>query len=246
MLNIFKKETQEAISNIDSLIRKGDNLFSDSLILLDEKLAGNLFCSEKIVVEQNGALSGNITSKYCIISGTINGDILSTEEMQVKSTAVIKGNLKSALIHIEPGAIINGCITIAEDNNAVADLARKIQKYVTDECLEAKMVAEIAGIKKQHTPDFIINNKPIAQPQKESRPALKAAIADKPEYTQANEDIIKSVEKTGAIKATESNNITIGVEADTAQSGTVKRAQVLSAAKPAPKTEQEESNSRWW
>src|SRR5476649_2244483 len=123
MLEIFrrspKKELTTPISNINTLVREGNDLFSETLILLDEHLSGNLFCAEKIVVEQNGILSGNITSRLCVVSGTINGNIVSTDQMDIKSTAIIKGNIRSAMINIEPGAVINGSITVAEDTHEV-------------------------------------------------------------------------------------------------------------------------------
>src|ERR1700749_750833 len=101
MLELFRKYTKKEepaapISNLNTLVRKGNNLFSDTLILLAERLSGNLFCADKIVVEQNGVLSGNITSKLCVVSGTITGDIVTTGQMEVKSTAVIKGNITTA------------------------------------------------------------------------------------------------------------------------------------------------------
>ncbi len=123
-------------------MREGNDLFSDELILLDEKLSGNLFCAEKIVVEQNGILSGNIISKLCVVSGTVNGNIVSADQMEIKSTAVIKGEIKSALINIEPGAVINGAVTIAKDTNVIAKLSEKINKYSSSEYLNARLAAE--------------------------------------------------------------------------------------------------------
>jgi len=152
MLEIFKrtpkKELVSPISNISNLVREGNDLFSDKLILLDESLSGNLFCAETIVVEQNGKLSGNITSKSCIVSGTINGNIVSTDQMDIKSTAIIKGNIQSALINIEPGAVINGCVTIMEDTAAVAGLSEKIKGYSPDEYQEAKTAGELLDLNK--------------------------------------------------------------------------------------------------
>jgi cytoskeletal protein CcmA (bactofilin family) len=144
MLEMFKKYPRKELntapaSNISGLVREGNDLFSDKLILLDESLSGNLFCAETIVVEQNGKLSGNITSKSCVVSGTINGNIVSTDQMNIKSTAIIKGNIQSALINIEPGAVINGCVTIMQDTAAIADLSEKIKGYSPDEYLEAKL-----------------------------------------------------------------------------------------------------------
>lgn len=137
-----KKDPETPISNIAALVREGNNLLSDSLILLDERLSGNLFCAEEIVVEQNGVLSGNMTAKRCIVSGTINGDIVSTDQMDIKSTAVIRGNIKSATINIEPGAVINGKIVIAEDNRAAAKLMERINNHSSEEYLNAKLAAE--------------------------------------------------------------------------------------------------------
>jgi cytoskeletal protein CcmA (bactofilin family) len=148
MLNIFKKETQKPIpnsnSNISGLVRDKNDFFSDELILVDQKLSANLFCAEKIIIEQTGVLQGNITSKLCVVSGTINGNIVSTGQMDIKSTAVIKGNIKSALINIEPGAVINGCVTIVEDIEAVAGLSEKINEHSADEYIAAKLAWESA------------------------------------------------------------------------------------------------------
>jgi len=150
MLEMFKKypkkELISPISNISGLVREGNDLFSDKLILLDESLSGNLFCAETIVVEQNGKLSGNITSKSCVVSGTINGNIVSTDQMDIKSTAIIKGNIQSAIINIEPGAVINGCITIMQDTVAVTDLSEKIKGYSPDEYQDAKAAAELLDL----------------------------------------------------------------------------------------------------
>jgi len=150
MLEMFRKYPRKdiisPISNISGLVREGNDLFSDKLILLDESLSGNLFCAETIVVEQNGKLSGNITSKSCVVSGTINGNIVSTDQMDIKSTAIIKGNIQSALINIEPGAVINGCVTIMQDTAAVTDLSEKIKGYSPDEYQDAKAAGELAEL----------------------------------------------------------------------------------------------------
>jgi len=160
-----KKESEAPVSNIATLVREGDNLLSDSLILLDERLSGNLFCAEKIVVEQNGILSGNMTAKRCVVSGTINGDIISTDEMNIKSTAVIRGTIKSPAINIEPGAVINGKVIIATDNKAAAKLMERINNHSADEYLSAKLAAE--------------KTEPEALRALETRPAEKPLAAPK-------------------------------------------------------------------
>ena len=190
-----KKEPEPSISNIATLVREGDDLFSDSLILLDEHLSGNLFCAEEIVIEQNGILSGNMTAKRCVVSGTINGDIVSTDEMNIKSTAVIRGTIKSPAINIEPGAIINGKVIIATDNKAGAKLMERINNHSADEYLSAKLAAEKAELYALEAPEGKTPEKPAA-PKTFVRP-VAPQLQDKPvtikheELTEAHHPFVQ-------------------------------------------------------
>ncbi len=148
MLNIFKKETPDVIevmSNINELVREGNDFFSDELILLDEKLTGNLFCAERVVIEQHGVLSGNITSKTCVVSGVIKGDITSLDLLEIKGTAIVMGNIQSASVNIDPGAVINGYITVGEDIDALTHQWNKT-KFSTDDYLSAKSAGELPAL----------------------------------------------------------------------------------------------------
>jgi len=145
MLNIFKKETPpvvEIMSNISELAREGNDFFSNELILLDEKLTGNLFCAERVIVEQHGVLVGNITSKTCVVSGVIKGDITSLDLLEIKGTAIIMGNIQSASVNIEPGAVINGYITVGEDIDTLTHQWNKT-KFSTDEYFADRSAGEL-------------------------------------------------------------------------------------------------------
>jgi len=148
MLSIFKKDTptiQEPTSNIKDLAHDGHNYFSDDLIILDEALTGNLFCAEKVMIEQHGVLTGNITSKTCLVTGQVNGDILSLDLLDIRATAVVIGNIQSAKVNIEPGAVINGYITVGEDIEALTERWNKT-KFSTDQHLTAKLNNELSAI----------------------------------------------------------------------------------------------------
>ncbi|MDB4927485.1 polymer-forming cytoskeletal protein [Mucilaginibacter sp.] len=158
MLSIFKKETPqvtESISNIKELISEGNDYFSEELIILDEKLTGNLFCAEKVSIEPRGVLTGNITSKLCVVNGTVNGDITSLDLLDIKATAVVRGNIQSATVHIEPGAVINGYITIGEDIDALTEQWNKT-KFSTDDYLANKLAGELAELNKENKATNIV------------------------------------------------------------------------------------------
>jgi cytoskeletal protein CcmA (bactofilin family) len=237
MLNIFKKETHtvnEQISNIRDLIHDGNDYFSDELIVLDEQLTGNLFCAEKVAVEQHGVLTGNITSKTCLVTGTVNGDILSLDLLDIKATAVVRGNIQSAKVNIEPGAVINGYITVGEDIEALT-LQWNKTRFSTDDYLTTKLNKELSTL----------NNISVAPTiaAKKIEPGLVAAISKQevtPEPVKAEEQkpVIAAAEPKPLAAATPQN-----VESVIEEPKPV--AKPLAAAQP-PQQSEGANDSRWW
>ena len=108
-----KRRQKEIVADFHTTIIKVDNNFiSADSIMLDEKLFGNIFSLKEVYITARSEISGNIISRSCIITGTVSGDIRSSDYAEIKSTAYIAGNILARSISIEPGAIINGSICI--------------------------------------------------------------------------------------------------------------------------------------
>lgn len=178
MLSIFKKETpiiNEPVSNIKDLAHDGHNYFSDELIVLDETLSGNLFCAEKVFIEQHGILKGNITSKTCLVTGQVNGNILSLDLLDIKATAIVRGNIQSAKVNIEPGAIINGYITVGEDIEALTEQWNKT-KFSTDQYLTPSASRDTPVVKLKPAVDATVSTEPKEAPETKE-PAVTRPLA---------------------------------------------------------------------
>jgi cytoskeletal protein CcmA (bactofilin family) len=228
MLNIFKKETQtvtESISNIKHLIRDGNDYFSDEFIILDEKLTGNLFCAEKVAVELHGILKGNITSKTCLVTGTVNGDILSLDLLDIKATAVVRGNIQSAKVNIEPGAVINGYITVGEDIEALTEQWNKT-KFSTDDYLTTRLHQELSTLTQISAAANVAEQK--------TEPGLVAAVTKQ----EVNAELVKAEEPKPLVAAAAPKEEAIKEQTPVAKP-------TLAAATP-PKKDEEVNNSRWW
>jgi cytoskeletal protein CcmA (bactofilin family) len=235
MLNIFKKETSaviESISNIKDLIRDGNDYFSDEFIVLDEKLTGNLFCAEKVVVELHGILKGNITSKTCLVTGTVNGDILSLDLLDIKATAVVRGNIQSAKVNIEPGAVINGYITVGEDIEALTEQWNKT-KFSTDDYLTTKLHQELSTLTQ-------ISTAPSVAEQK-IEPVLVAAISKQ----DVKAEVLKAEEPKQIVAASEPKPLVAAAPKEEKIEAQALAKPTLAAATP-PKKDEEVNNSRWW
>ncbi len=173
-----KHRRQEIIADFHTtIIRVDDNFISSSSIILDEVLRGNIYSLKEVIVAGTAEISGNVTSRTTSISGTVYGDIISTEYADIKSTAVINGHIRASAISIETGAIINGSIRV-EGNIDERDLLEKVENR-----LPSPTVKEPAFLT-YILPDEIPPAEPVAKPEMRpsevnKRPAASVALKTK-------------------------------------------------------------------
>ena len=89
----------------------GNNIIANSVSVSKCKVKGNIMAHE-IELKENSIVIGNVSSSgNVIIHGAVKGDIDAKEKVEVSETAIIQGNIKSAIISIAPGAAIDGTCT---------------------------------------------------------------------------------------------------------------------------------------
>jgi cytoskeletal protein CcmA (bactofilin family) len=86
---------------------KGD-VSSNSDIRIDGTVVGNVSSSAKIVIGTNGVVEGNITGNQADIVGKVTGNIKTKDLLQLRGECVVKGNVYSAKLQVEPTATFNG------------------------------------------------------------------------------------------------------------------------------------------
>jgi cytoskeletal protein CcmA (bactofilin family) len=243
MLKLFRKMPQKpvinSLSNINGLVREGNDYLSDKVIFLDQKLTGNLFCSEEIFIEKDGELVGNICGKHCVISGTITGNISATELLEITKTAVIKGKIRATDICIEPGAVVNGAITIGEDKAAATTLSSRIKKHTADKYAEARSLDE-------HSKDEALNKPVIAVETQKEKAIIPAAPVVQPEPKQSIPEPEK-VKEVAPVKTEEPKQATPPIPAaeQIIQEEPEEKPPVSPPRKPA-EPKKDDSIQRWW
>lgn len=80
------------------------NISSPADFRLDGHLVGNFQSKGKIVIGPAGSVKGDIVCKNCDIEGKFEGKILVTEILNLKSKAVIHGEVICGKLSVEPGA----------------------------------------------------------------------------------------------------------------------------------------------
>lgn len=86
-------------------------------IRIDGKLKGKIETKGRLVIGPAAKVEGEVTSPGVDVLGTLQGNIVSSGTVSLRSKAVVTGTIKTAYIVIESGAVFNGECQIQRDAN---------------------------------------------------------------------------------------------------------------------------------
>src|SRR5687768_5068163 len=92
----------------DGTVVTGEANFK-AMMRVDGHLSGRVnSTSGTLIVGANGKVDANIEVAVAVIHGTINGDIIATQRLELGRAAKLNGNIQTASLMIEPGALFEG------------------------------------------------------------------------------------------------------------------------------------------
>lgn len=82
-----------------------------------------------LIIGTNGQVDANIAVAAAMINGTVNGDVVASEKLQLGRTARVMGNIHSPRLIVEEGAILEGSCSMlkareTQEEEAVSAAAR--------------------------------------------------------------------------------------------------------------------------
>lgn len=101
-------EESAAMNHIVQGTEINGDLVSDSNVLIDGEMNGNISCSGKVIIGSTGKIKGNLVCVHAEIQGTIDGEVTVEGLLTLTSTARIKGDIQTAKLVIQEGAIFEG------------------------------------------------------------------------------------------------------------------------------------------
>ena len=81
---------------------------SSENIRFDGNLIGNLNTKGKVFIGQSGTVSGEIRCRNCEVEGVVDGKVIVTELLSLRSMSKVYGEIKTGKLAIEPGATFTG------------------------------------------------------------------------------------------------------------------------------------------
>jgi cytoskeletal protein CcmA (bactofilin family) len=99
-----------------------------AMMRVDGHLSGRVSStSGTLIVGANGKVDANIEVAVAVIHGTINGDIIATQRLELGRAAKVNGNIQTPSLIIEQGAVFEGTCKMAQMSAAV-DKGKKDKK----------------------------------------------------------------------------------------------------------------------
>lgn len=99
------KEKIEVIIGPETIVR-GD-LSSKGTARIDGQLQGNVE-ADWVIVGETGHIKGNVTSRGAIIDGKVEGNVMASEVVEIKSKGQLFGDLFSPKLVISEGGVFEG------------------------------------------------------------------------------------------------------------------------------------------
>ncbi len=95
-----------------SVLIRGELSGSEDLFI-DGQVEGTIELREhNLSVGPNGQVHANVKAKEVVILGTVKGDVLAADRLEIKKSGSLRGDLVAARVVIEDGAYFKGSIDI--------------------------------------------------------------------------------------------------------------------------------------
>ncbi|CAI8307290.1 MAG: Uncharacterised protein [Flavobacteriales bacterium UBA4585] len=88
------------------------DIVSDGDIRVDGKVAGSMRVSGKLVIGEQGRVEGEVECKNAAIAGQLEGTINVAQSLSLSASAKVKGKVQVEKLAVEPGADINGSLSM--------------------------------------------------------------------------------------------------------------------------------------
>ena len=125
----FNEAEAAAINLISSGTDITGDIKSGGDLRIDGTLNGNLNTKGKVVIGPTGKVNGEVICKNSEVSGTVEGKITVHQLLILKVSSKIFGDIVTAKLSIEPGAIFSGnCKMSDNETNAGAGKGKESEK----------------------------------------------------------------------------------------------------------------------
>ena len=116
---MIKKTINNEVDGLMNTIIGKDTIITGTLdikgaLRVDGTVKGKILCSDCVTVGATGIVEAEIEANTAIIAGKMNGNITTTEKIELQAKCEMEGDLRTKSLVIEQGAIFCGACNMKD------------------------------------------------------------------------------------------------------------------------------------
>lgn len=111
---------QRSVSNNEEPVPElnGEITFKD-MLRINGFVAGKIFSFKgTLIVDNSARVDADIDVSVCVVSGTVNGDVVAQQRVELGPAAIVNGDISTTSLSMRPGAIFTGNCRMIKNENA--------------------------------------------------------------------------------------------------------------------------------
>ena len=115
----------------DGIIIEGTKITGSGSIRIDGRLIGGLDIDGNLTIGESGHVQGDIKVNNVLIAGKMDGNIVCREGIHLASTAQLNGNMETASLVVDEGALFTGTSYMNTNSSGIGE-RNQWQKNMAD------------------------------------------------------------------------------------------------------------------
>ena len=129
-----------------SIFIKGD-LTGEEDLSIDGRLEGKIESRRhNVTVGKSGCIKGDIYGKLIIVEGTVEGNLYGEEQLIVRHSGTVRGNIVSPRVALEDGSNFKGSIDMSPKEKSAAAPAPEVTSLILDRSLPSSSIMKKPGL----------------------------------------------------------------------------------------------------
>lgn len=127
-----KKDEQDIgkSGNLNTIIGKGSsfegNLNVEQSLRVDGRVKGQITTTDSLVIGKEGEIEGEINTKNAVIGGRVRAKVNASGKVVLESKAIFIGEMKTARLVIDDGAVFEGRCSMQKDSKMSFDAKNNV------------------------------------------------------------------------------------------------------------------------
>jgi cytoskeletal protein CcmA (bactofilin family) len=107
--------TGAGYSVLDAQLTVRGDIETEGTLRIDGRLEGSIRRADVVVLGTGASVVGDISAREVIVGGTVHGNVVATERVELQPSAVVTGDIEAGAIMIHEGCSVQGRLSVNPD-----------------------------------------------------------------------------------------------------------------------------------